>query len=151
MLPRSMQILTSAIFWAKLLSWKPLEIAKIGKSFVLQGHPGTDKSQAITNNIAECLSNGKRSCPYAKKDGKSRPFYILYRSSSHNKICRVFAKPHAGLGLPNPLSISDLRFIKCREILHCPQVLPGHDLDFPLLNVHPILALSRFAVQANSL
>ena len=37
-----------------------IEMAKTGKSFVLQGPPGTVKSQTITNIIAECLSDGKK-------------------------------------------------------------------------------------------
>ena len=37
-----------------------IEMAKSGQSFVLEGPPGTGKSQTITNIIAECLSDGKK-------------------------------------------------------------------------------------------
>jgi hypothetical protein len=39
---------------------KAIVIAKEGKSLVIDGPPGTGKSQTITNVIAECLSAGKK-------------------------------------------------------------------------------------------
>src|SRR5579884_411312 len=40
--------------------WEAIEAAKAGLSFVLEGPPGTGKSQTIANIIAECLARGKR-------------------------------------------------------------------------------------------
>ncbi len=82
---------THEVLYADSSQQEAIAAAKRGESFVMEGPPGTGKSQTITNMIAELLADGKK---ILFVSGKNAALQVVYRRLQETGLSRFCLPLH---------------------------------------------------------